>query len=283
MAFVCYSKIIFQISMYDCGLNFDDIGEHSLDREISEGTVRQVNDASQREKQDSKSETLSLANRPRLDMSSSNMNKFLTRLSKIPGTKNIYARELMDAYLLDEPRELFPRIRATFWSNPSQALVERERYIDIERRDKKFIDPPLVEAAKHDDFKSVKVLISGIGEDISTIKSIGNDLTCLHRTAQFTENTKMANHIINTCDDDSRAINFLNQRDRTGSTALHYAAAYNRPAMVAFLLSKGARTDVQNFEWQGETPLDCAKRSGNHECYKLLLEAQQASDASFAQ
>lgn len=55
---------------------------------------------------------------------------------------------------------------------------------------------------------------------------------------------------------------------RGGMNALHYAIHYKRPAMVKFLLSKGASPFIVNED--GKTPLELAEKSGNQEIILLI-------------
>lgn len=55
---------------------------------------------------------------------------------------------------------------------------------------------------------------------------------------------------------------------RGGMNALHYAIHYKRPAMVKFLLSKGASPFIVNED--GKTPLELAEKTGNQDIILLI-------------
>jgi hypothetical protein len=62
-----------------------------------------------------------------------------------------------------------------------------------------------------------------------------------------------------------------NAQDREGQSALHYAVANQRVAIVATLLSNGASPQLRNV-W-GDTPLDIAKRKNLERIGPLLEKA----------
>ncbi|CAL1166219.1 unnamed protein product [Cladocopium goreaui] len=61
-----------------------------------------------------------------------------------------------------------------------------------------------------------------------------------------------------------------------GSAALHWAASRDHPAIVAFLVAKGAAVDVLSGDGLGRrsTPLHGAAAGGRAECAQLLLAAK---------
>ena len=61
------------------------------------------------------------------------------------------------------------------------------------------------------------------------------------------------------------------QDSEGGSTALHHAAAYNRPAVVRLLMSRAANRTITDYD--GMTALERAVQSGNTECAGALDEA----------
>lgn len=63
----------------------------------------------------------------------------------------------------------------------------------------------------------------------------------------------------------------VNVRNRKGSSALHYAAEAEMPAMMTRLLEYGAERDAQNVI--GDTPLSIAIVNDSLQCLKILLEA----------
>ena len=66
----------------------------------------------------------------------------------------------------------------------------------------------------------------------------------------------------------------VNAHDDSTSTPLHYAAAHaSDPAIVQFLLARGAQVDAQNAGGQGSTPLEWAAAHDNPATATALLDA----------
>jgi ankyrin repeat protein len=70
---------------------------------------------------------------------------------------------------------------------------------------------------------------------------------------------------------------YINAKDIRTNTALHYAAANDRPRLVQFLLQRGAGLEVTDSS--GMTPLADATKAASLEALKLLLEAGASTEA----
>ena len=67
----------------------------------------------------------------------------------------------------------------------------------------------------------------------------------------------------------------INTQGRLGNTPLMWAAYFDRPSIVEWLLINQADVDIRNN--QGENALDLAKKQGNREVMTLLINAHGIS------
>lgn len=70
----------------------------------------------------------------------------------------------------------------------------------------------------------------------------------------------------------------VNARDKSGATALHYAARMNRLSVAALLMAQEADINIRDKE--GYTPLQLAEKSGGRETARLLRRINPAQAAS---
>jgi ankyrin repeat protein len=77
--------------------------------------------------------------------------------------------------------------------------------------------------------------------------------------------------------DDDAALALARSADDT--TALHFAAFFNRPAAVSLLLERGADPHAVSSTFGGVTPLHSAAAAGNNVAARALLDAGADADA----
>jgi ankyrin repeat protein len=63
----------------------------------------------------------------------------------------------------------------------------------------------------------------------------------------------------------------INQRDKTGFTALHWAAMTNKIEVAQFLIKKGTDINIRDFK-MNMSPLDVARAKGFNDMVELLLK-----------
>ena len=116
------------------------------------------------------------------------------------------------------------------------------------------------------DFKNSAVNIEHIAYLVS--KNVKNgastNLTSLLCTARIPSN--------NCSTVSSQSLSVINYADKSGNSALYYAAHYNEVDIVKLLISKGA--DCNHVNKYGYTALMVAAEKGHEKCISLLLQAK---------
>lgn len=120
-------------------------------------------------------------------------------------------------------------------------------------------DPALVRAIRMDSERVVRVLLDAPGIDIDTASEYGETALML---AAFKGNITLTNELLSR----GATVNRVG-----GWTPLHYAATEGHDAIVAILLEKGARVNVQTSA--GITPLYMAARKPSRKVVMQLLKA----------
>lgn len=120
-------------------------------------------------------------------------------------------------------------------------------------------DPALVRAIRMDSDRVVRVLLDSPGIDIDTASEYGETALML---AAFKGNITLLNELLAK----GASVNRVG-----GWTPLHYAATEGHDAIVAILLDKGARVNVQTSA--GVTPLYMAARKPSRKVVMQLLKA----------
>lgn len=120
-------------------------------------------------------------------------------------------------------------------------------------------DPALVRAIRMDSDRVIRVLLDAPGLDVDTASEYGETALML---AAFKGNITLLNELLAK----GATVNRVG-----GWTPLHYAATEGHDAIVAILLDKGARVNVQTSA--GVTPLYMAARKPSRKVVMQLLKA----------